>query len=236
MAGTWAGVQASSDFQAGLCPALQAACQGRGLQAWQVESSAQTGWASLCSRRARAFLQPSPSLGTPTPALCRPVHSCLHPSHIHSVPPLSLAFGLQLSPSFLQLMKCSIPRVTSSEVTSSGAISKPSTLKQISQPFLSSLPSVSPGWTARSLSAGQNLVYSPMNLSLLSLLCCSSTHQTVMNSSVINVFPPNSVCPVVPTQLVLNKQWPCDEDPPGTSMCQFRGSAGCLSRAVGSKG
>ena len=27
----------------GLCPIVQAACQGRGLQAWQAESSAQTG-------------------------------------------------------------------------------------------------------------------------------------------------------------------------------------------------
>lgn len=86
-------------------------------------------------------------------------------------------------PSFLQLMKCSIPRVTSSEVTSSGLFPNPQPSSRSHSPS-SLLPSVSPGWTARSLSAGQNLVYSPMNLSLLSLLCCSSTHQTVMNPSV----------------------------------------------------
>ena len=81
----------------------------------------------------------------------------------------------------------SIPRVSSSEVTSSGVFPNPQVdLTALPLPvLLRLLPSVSPGWTARSLSAGQNLVYSPMNLSLLSLLCCSSTHQTVINPSVV---------------------------------------------------
>lgn len=44
----------------GLCPTLQAACQGRGLQAWQAESSAHTGWGVPLFSKSQSFFTIQP--------------------------------------------------------------------------------------------------------------------------------------------------------------------------------
>lgn len=115
----------------------------------------------------------------------RPVHSRLHPSHTHAAPPL--CFGLQLSPLLPPANEILFhPKFLAQKSPALGYFQTPKQTTALPLPvLLCLLPCASPGWTGRSLAAGQNLVYSPMNLSLLSLLCCSRTHQTVLDPSVV---------------------------------------------------
>lgn len=113
----------------GLCPLLHPSCQRQGLQELGLRAQSSGMW--LPSGLAKPFtiqphLQPHPLWRSACPT-----HSCLHTSH--PLQWLSLLSAWNCLPSLFQLIKSySIPRVSSSNVTSSGIAPNP---KQISYPF-----------------------------------------------------------------------------------------------------
>lgn len=118
------------------------------------------------------------------------------PVSTHPTPtlPRLCAFGLQLSPLLPPANEILFhPKFLAQKSPALGYFQTPKQTTALPLPvLLCLLPCESPGWTGRSRAAGQNLVYSPMNVSLLSLLllkdssnchgfqCClmSSPHPT----------------------------------------------------------